>query len=110
MGHLFSQPTANLFSHPLGDTHGCHSTRLGAANLASAGVASLCQVLRHLSSLARACLTNDHQHLVVGHSLNDLVLEAIDGQAFPLLLNATTVLDSICGGLQNACTQACSQA
>ena len=108
--YLFSKTAANFLGHTLSDTHGCYSTWLGAANLASAGVASLCQVLSHLSCLARACLTNDHQHLVVGYSVNNLVLESIDGQAFSLLLDATTVLDSICGSLQDACTQACSWA
>lgn len=107
-GYLFPKTAANLLSHTLSNTHGRHSTGLSAANLASAGVAGLCQVLSHLSSLTRACLTNDYQHLIVGHSLNDLVLEPIDGQAFSLLLDATTVLDSICGSLQDACTQACS--
>lgn len=104
--HLFSQATANLLSHTLGDTHGRHSARLSAANLASAGVARLSQILSHLSGLAGACLTNDHQHLVVGHSLNDLVLEAVDGQAFSLLLDAAAVLDAICGSLQDARNQA----
>lgn len=104
--HLFSQATANLLSHTLGNTHGRHSARLSAANLASAGIACLSQILSHLGGLAGACLTNDHQHLVVGHSLDDLVLEAIYGQAFSLLLDAAAVLDAICGSLQDTRIQA----
>ena len=106
--YLFSQATANLLSHTLGNTHSRHSAGLSAANLAPAGVARLSQVLSHLGGLAGACLSDDHQHLVVGHSLDDLVLEAVDGQALSLLFYAAAVFDAVRGSLQDACGQACS--
>lgn len=98
--YLLSKSTPDFLGHSFGHAHCCHSTGLSAANLAPAGVAGLCLVLGHLGGLARPCFANDHQHLVVGNSIYDLLLESVDGQTLPLLFDAAAVLDAIGWSLQ----------
>ena len=67
--HLLTHDAAKLLGDSLGHRHGCHTTRLSAANLASHSEALLGNVLGNLSGLTTASLANHYEHLVVLHSL-----------------------------------------
>lgn len=63
--HLISEVGADLFADSLGHAHGCHSSGLGTAYHAIAGVAVLVQILCQLGGLPAACLSNNDHYVVV---------------------------------------------
>ena len=54
----------------------------------------------HLGGLARACLTNHHNHLVFSDDLQQLITAVMDRQEAPLLLQGPT-LGPVTDSLQN---------
>lgn len=62
---FLSQSTSDLLGDSLSDRHGSDTTRLRASDLELVGESSLGEVLCHLRCLARSCVSNDDEDLIL---------------------------------------------
>mmetsp|Transcript_2444 Transcript_2444/g.7118 ORF Transcript_2444/g.7118 Transcript_2444/m.7118 type:complete len:297 (-) Transcript_2444:603-1493(-) len=84
---LFTQRTAKLLGDTFGDGNGGHPSWLRTTNDAVLSNAHLRHVLRHLGRFTGTSFTNHNQNLILGDGAHELGLEAVDREAFALVLD-----------------------
>jgi hypothetical protein len=79
---LLAQLHLHFFAHTFSDAHCRYSSRLSAAYLALLCVPVFVEELGQLGRLARSCLADHYDHLVVADQLHQLLPEFEDRQRF----------------------------